>query len=179
MNKVLITGTGRCGTTFLIKLFTFLGLDTGYTKANYRKSVFNNCNSGMERSHKEKYTYLKNPTFLINMKDILSLYEKDLLVIIPIRSYEISSKSRLKHGLNNGGLWNAKNLDEQINFYHKSIANYMLDVVKYDIDTIFLDFERMVCDKHYLFERLSRIMQFENISFDVFSTEYDNSSKTC
>ena len=102
-----------------------------------------------------------------------------MLVIIPIRSYEISSKSRLKHGLNNGGLWNAKNLDEQITFYHKSIANYMLDVVKYDIDTIFLDFERMVCDKHYLFERLSRIMQFENISFDVFSTEYDNSSKTC
>ena len=29
MEKILITGTGRCGTTFLIKLFSFLGYNTG------------------------------------------------------------------------------------------------------------------------------------------------------
>ena len=29
MGKILITGTGRCGTTFLIQLFSHAGLDTG------------------------------------------------------------------------------------------------------------------------------------------------------
>ena len=35
--KILITGTGRSGTTFLIKLFTFLGFDTGFDKKNFSK----------------------------------------------------------------------------------------------------------------------------------------------
>jgi hypothetical protein len=37
--KILITGTGRCGTTFLIKLFTFLGFDTGFDKTNYQMNT--------------------------------------------------------------------------------------------------------------------------------------------
>ena len=47
-NKILISGTGRCGTTFLIKLFTFLEMDTGYSRENYEKHISTNCNSGME-----------------------------------------------------------------------------------------------------------------------------------
>lgn len=39
MEKILITGTGRCGTTFLIKLFTFLEFDTGYSKYNYTSFI--------------------------------------------------------------------------------------------------------------------------------------------
>ena len=34
MGKTLITGTGRCGTTFLIKLLTMLGLKTGIKNIN-------------------------------------------------------------------------------------------------------------------------------------------------
>ena len=44
MEKILITGTGRSGTTFLIKLFTFLEYDTGYTKLNYSNHISNNHN---------------------------------------------------------------------------------------------------------------------------------------
>ena len=40
MEKILITGTGRCGTTFLIKLFSFLEFDTGFTKNDYNKYIF-------------------------------------------------------------------------------------------------------------------------------------------
>ena len=50
MEKILITGTGRCGTTFLIKLFSFLDFNTGYNRNNYKLSIYSNCNSGMERS---------------------------------------------------------------------------------------------------------------------------------
>jgi hypothetical protein len=59
MEKILITGTGCCGTTFLIKLFSFLDFHTGYDRNNYEKFISNNCNSGMERQYKEKYYILK------------------------------------------------------------------------------------------------------------------------
>lgn len=55
MEKILITGTGRSGTTFLIKLFSFLNFNTGYNKNNYKQYISNNCNSGMERNYKENY----------------------------------------------------------------------------------------------------------------------------
>ncbi len=53
MEKILITGTGRCGTTFLIKLFSFLDFNTGYNRDNYNSSISVNCNSSMERSYKD------------------------------------------------------------------------------------------------------------------------------
>ncbi|MBS0264671.1 MAG: hypothetical protein JSS02_22240 [Planctomycetes bacterium] len=31
-HHIIITGTGRAGTTFLVRLFTYLGFDTGFTK---------------------------------------------------------------------------------------------------------------------------------------------------
>ena len=33
---LLISGTGRAGTTFLIKIFSFLGFDTGFNELNYK-----------------------------------------------------------------------------------------------------------------------------------------------
>jgi hypothetical protein len=51
MNKILITGTGRCGTTFLIKLFSFLNFNTGFNKDNYKVFIFSNCNSGLEKNY--------------------------------------------------------------------------------------------------------------------------------
>lgn len=45
-NQVIISGTGRAGTTFLIQLLTCLGFDTGF--ANVEAAIDPNCNAGME-----------------------------------------------------------------------------------------------------------------------------------
>ena len=80
MEKILITGTGRCGTTFLIKLFSFLDFDTGYNRNNYKLSISSNCNSGMEKTYKSNNRILhlwtfKTPTLTLkkykNVKSIL------------------------------------------------------------------------------------------------------------
>jgi len=70
MEKILITGTGRCGTTFLIKLFSFLNFNTGYDRNNYKLSISSNCNSGMERSYKDNYNVLKKPEFIADIENI-------------------------------------------------------------------------------------------------------------
>ena len=71
MEKILITGTGRCGTTFLVKLFSFLEFNTGFNKDNYIESIFTNCNSGMERDYTDNYYILKNPAFIENICEII------------------------------------------------------------------------------------------------------------
>ena len=177
MEKILITGTGRCGTTFLIKLFSFLGFYTGYNRDNYNLSISNNCNSGMERNYTENYYILKNPTFIKNIETIVK--DKSIKVkkvIIPIRDLNISAKSRVKHGKKNGGLWCANNEFSQINFYKDILTNYLFISTKYDINTIFIDFDKMISDKTYLFNKLKNILDEKNIRFDDFLLVYDEVS---
>ena len=177
MEKVLITGTGRCGTTFLIKLFSFLGFNTGYNQDNYKPYIISNCNSGMERNYKDNYYILKNPTFMSDIEKIIQ--DKSITiknVIIPIRDLNISAKSRVKHGYDAGGLWCANDKLSQINFYKNILTNYIFISTKYDINTIFIDFDRMINDKTYLFYKLKIILDEKNIGLDDFSLIYDEVS---
>jgi hypothetical protein len=177
MEKILITGTGRCGTTFLIKLFSFLDFNTGYNRDNYELSISSNCNSGMERSYNDNFNVLKNPTFIMDIENIskdTSITIKN--VIIPIRDLKTSAKSRVKHGKENGGLWNAEDELSQIDFFKNILTNYIFISTKYDIKTIFIDFDKMINDKTYLFNKFKNILDEKNIDLETFSSVYDEVS---
>ena len=178
MGKILISGTGRCGTTFLIKLFTFLGFNTGFNKNNYDNYIFTNCNSGMEKNYNETNYILKNPNFIEKIDDIIMDNIKIKYMIIPIRDYIESAQSRLNHGNDNGGLWQATNIENQVEFYNKIMANYLYSMVKYDINTIFLDFNMMISNSMYLYNKLKIILDEENISFEDFDINYIIASKS-
>jgi hypothetical protein len=45
-HHVIISGTGRAGTTCLVQVLTALGLDTGF--ADLTSAVHANCHAGME-----------------------------------------------------------------------------------------------------------------------------------
>jgi hypothetical protein len=187
MEKILITGTGRCGTTFLIKLFTFLEYDTGFTKDNYEKFIFTNCNAGMEKRYVDNHYILKNPYFLDNIHNII--HDKTISVkqiIIPIRNFEMSAKSRCNNVNKDknkclnvaGGFVFAKNEKEQLDYYNKIMSNYIYYMVKFNINTLFLDFDKMISDKKYLYDKLSHILSEKNITFETFSKIYNDVSKT-
>jgi hypothetical protein len=177
MEKILITGTGRCGTTFLIKLFSFLDFNTGYDRNNYKNSIFSNCNSGMERNYKENYNIIKNPSFIDDIENIAQDTSITIkYVIIPIRNLQLSAKSRLTHGENFGGLWCAKDELSQIEFYKNILTNYIIISTKYDINTICIDFDKMINDKIYLFNKLKNILDEKNIDLEKFSCVYDEVS---
>lgn len=179
MEKIFITGTGRCGTTFLIKLFTFLDLDTGYNKHNYKNFINNNCNSGMERKYNDLFSIIKNPHIIMNIPHIIK--DKNIKIkkiIIPVRDYIQSAKSRVSHQYNAGGLWFANDEKSQLSFYKHIMSNYIYYMTKYDIPTLFLDFDRMTTDKKYLYDKLSFILDEKNITFDMFSSVYDEVSLT-
>jgi hypothetical protein len=175
MDKILITGTGRSGTTFLIRLFTFLGYDTGFTRDNYMHHIAPNCNSGMEYPYTAPYYILKNPEFIANIETIINSNELNIkLIIIPIRNYSESANSRNNHGaLVCGGLWNAHDFDSQLNYYYKIMSNYIHSMVKHNIPTLFLDFNAMTQNKKYLYDKLKPVLDEKNILFDTFSNVYD------
>jgi len=174
MRKIYITGTGRCGTTFLIKLFTFLKYNTLFTKENYTNYIYENCNSGMETRYNCKADIIKNPKIIEDIgKIVLDKNVTIKAVIIPVRDYTQSAKSRVKHKNSYGGLWNAKDEQSQINFYNKIMANYIYYMTKYEINTIFLDFDKMISDKKYLFDKLNSILKEKNITFEQFEKVYD------
>jgi len=177
MSKILITGTGRCGTTFLIKLFTFLGFDTGFETKTYKQHISKNCNSGMEKSFTDKSYVLKNPSFIENIDKIISQNISIKYMIIPIRNYNDSAESRVKHGAGKpGGLLNASNKDEQLQFYYRIMANYLYYMTKYDINTIFIDFDKMITDKSYLYGKLKLILDEKNIDIATFNVYYEFAS---
>ena len=132
-----------------------------------------NKNCIFEKKYNDKNYILKNPSFINNIKQIVN--DKNIEIeyfILPIRDYEKSADSRVKHGRSSGGLWCAKNKEEQINFYYKIISTYMLYYIQYNIPTIFLDFEKMVSDKDYLFEKLLPILLKKNIKKEHFNMEF-------
>jgi hypothetical protein len=181
MEKILITGTGRCGTTFLIKLFSFLGFDTGYSRDNYKNYVFSNCNSGMEKNYDEKPYILKNPYFMTYIENIVKNTSiKIKTVIIPIRDLKESANSRVRNGGQNvaGGLWNAVDEESQIRFYKDILSNYIYISTKYEINTIYIDFDKMTTNKTYLFDKLKSILDEKNVDLETFSKVYDEVSIT-
>lgn len=184
MDKIFISGTGRCGTTFLMKLFTLLDYKTGYDKKTYLTHVFKNCNSGLEidptRNSKELEIF-KSPKLIADIDDILKKNKDWLklkLMIIPVRNYEKAAQSRVKHGHRRGGLWNAKDKQTQIRYYKNIIADYVHYMLKHNINTIFLDFDEMVSNKEYLYVNLKPLFMERNITFEKFSDAYDKASAT-
>ena len=176
MEKILITGTGRCGTTFLIKIFSFLGFDTGFNINNYNKFIYSNCNSGMEKQYKAKHYILKNPSFMGDIEKIVKDKKNITIktVIIPLRDLDASAQSRVNLGSGNaGGLWHANDKLSQINYYKDIISNYIIISTKYDLNTIFIDFDKMIKNKQYLFNKLKNILDEKNINFKTFSDIYE------
>ena len=133
----------------------------------------------MERHYYENYYILKNPDFI---NDIEKLIEEPSIkiktVIIPVRNYTISALKRVKFKNNPGGLWNANDLQSQLQFFKDIMSNYVYIMTKFDINTIFINFDKMTSDKKYLFNKLKPILDEKNIDFEKFSHVYDEVSIT-
>jgi len=174
--KILITGTGRCGTTFLMLIYSYLNQNTGWGQ-NAHTTLFKYCNSGLEKNLNSEQKILKSPTFLRNLGVKLSK-EKDYPiedVIIPIRDYNLSAKSRESYGKANGGLiGQCKNKEEQIRYDYQSIAMFLSTAAKYDISFTLLDFDKMVSDSNYLYNKIKHTL--DGVTLEQFKQAYTKAS---
>jgi len=171
MNRhhTIISGTGRAGTTFLMQLFTTLGLDTGYADAT--SGISSNCNAGMEwdiRSPDSHYL-VKSPWLCDYLDSVLA--DGDVVIdraIIPMRDLFSAAESRrdverrsdatlFPDGIH-GGLWHTVSPEKQEAVLIRQFYNILHTLTLHDIPTVLLHFPRIIGDPHYLFEKIRPVI---------------------
>jgi hypothetical protein len=179
-NKILITGTGRSGTSFLIQLMSFLDMDTGYDKdVTYEQHPphnIRNINAGLETQplSNKKVRIHKAPGFALEIDSIIKNHKLDH-VIVPIRNLQDSANSRVKAGL----LWGGSNdLQSQINYNSKLLYNLTHSLVRDDIPHTFIPFPEFIYDENIIYDKLEWLFKEYSISKEEYLSVFNKLSDT-
>lgn len=168
-SHVIISGTGRAGTTFLIQLLTYLGFDTGFKDIN--SHIHPNCNAGMEwdiRQPDAPYV-VKSPWLCDYLDDVLQSGEVAIEhAYIPIRDLFSAAQSRIDvekrtdrafypEGIP-GGLWHTDTPDTQESILEHQLYKLIHTVTKHDVPMTLLHFPRLINDPEYLFRKMTAVL---------------------
>ena len=201
-NKIIITGTGRCGTTFLVRLFTFMGFNTGFsTNPEHPNNLKNLGNPGLENwspcgaSHggilMSPAHAIKSP-YLCEIKYLVPLLAENIeleMLVVPIRnSLEVAKSRNARAGDRGGFRWalplihyGQEDLDGDrisIEAAHcdAAMAEFKINVSLKEWPCIYLDFEKMTTDEDYLYDSLKVLIEKYDISKSKFNESYANAT---
>jgi hypothetical protein len=173
-HKVIITGTGRAGTTFLVRLLGALGLDTGISERNFANKYFEQCNAGLEHEILDRKTpyIVKNPALCKTLGPALATGRFVIdHAYIPIRELDSVAASRAAvggvNGSRPGGLWCTSDAAKQGAVMGELFHQLVHTLVVNEIPHTFILFPRMVTDPAYTYQRLEFLMK-KGISFETF-----------
>ena len=195
---VVITGTGRTGTSFLVQLLTNLGLDTGFSPG--KMALFTGARAGLEqdiRATNPPYI-IKNPDFCDYAEEIIQ-NRKDITiehVFIPMRDLHAAAESR-RHVAKTakatltpdewakwdstprrtvpGGLWNGHDDRPQEIVLSEKHYNLTLALSDSDIPVTLMRYPRIVKDSRYLYRKLRPILQ--DIAYEQFWQVFNRTVK--
>jgi hypothetical protein len=193
---VVITGTGRAGTTFLVKLLTDLGLETGFSVDNMESVMSQIARAGLEYDLRQENSpfIIKDPSFCDYAAEVMR--RDDIIiehVVIPIRDLREAAESRryveklrvsrwsfikrLKHKFSPrviaGGLWHthSQKPGKQEEALLGKIYQLLLAIAEKNVPVTFMLFPKIVLDCPYLFDKLQPILQ--GITYESFSAVFD------
>lgn len=199
-NHVVIAGTGRAGTTFLIELLTALRLDTGV--ADGELLYFPAANAGLEFDFTAPDAWSKAPYIVKNPKfstALAGLIRRNVIkvdhLLLPVRDIGQASDSRIrlhragggmpplrrawkkirgKYGVP-GGLYDVKRAGDQEALLRHNLSELVATIAEFDIPSTIMQFPRIVDDEDYLFDKLSPI--FPTIERDEFAQAFREVSR--
>jgi hypothetical protein len=169
-HHVIISGTGRAGTTCLVQVLTALGLETGFT--DLTSAVHAHCQAGMEWniSHPNAPYFIKSPWLCDALADVLE--HEDMVIdhaLIPMRDLYTAAESRrdvtartdktLYPGAIPGGLWHTTNPEEQEAVLATQLYKLLYTLATRDIPLILLYFPRFIHDCDYLYRKIGFLLQ--------------------
>ena len=178
MKRILITGTGRSGTTLLVQILTALGFDTGYTLDEALNNVDPIARAGLEPNlrKEELAQVVKAPGQAEHIERLLQTEWFQLeAAILPVRELFAAAESRrnvfrlaMAAGKNPfkqpGSLWETENPTEQearlaIQFYR-----CFQPIVASRAPLHLIDFPGFVREEGYLYQSLRPIFEIRAIS---------------
>ena len=187
---VLITGTGRAGTTFLVQLLTNLGLETGFSKDNM--PIDKNARAGLENSllNPDAPYIVKHPTFIFRAEETLNANIEIEHVFIPMRNLYEAAESRRKvskEGLKQerfldrilyklnlkqipGALTQTRSARKQEKVLITALYDALLRLSDRPIPVTLMQYPRLTKDCDYLYDKLRPILK--EIDLDTFRSVY-------
>jgi len=187
-HHVIISGTGRTGTTFLVQLLTELGLDTGFS--DIHSHVHPHCNAGMELDIRDPNApYIVKSPWLCDYLDEV-LLQGDIVIdhaIVPMRDLHAAAQSRRdvitrvdpsSYGGPDkvpGGLWHTTRAEEQERILTEQLYKLMYALAKYDVPLVLLYFPRLAKDPEYLYRKLTFLLG--DISYSTFLAAFHRVSR--
>ena len=161
-SHIVITGTGRAGTTFLVQLFSCLGfktaLDSDYKYCEVSKAGLEN---DIRLKECQDLEVIKDPKFCDYVEEVI---ENDIPIrhiYIPIRELDQACKSReriQKTGIAYGCFWDANNIEEQELSLLNKFYKLLLSVSATNIPVTFIKFPKLVDSPFYLHEKLKPVI---------------------
>lgn len=184
---VIISGTGRAGTTFLVQYFTALGLDTGYTMDEVFEKPDPVSNAGLERSLgcADLPYIVKSPWFADQIANFLQSGRLQIAeAIIPMRDLYAAAESRrrvyqevaalgkdpLKYP---GTIWKTENPEEQELYLAMQFYKLIGPLVAHGIPIRFLHFPEFVHDHEALFAGLEPLLDQHGVSWRSSLSAYE------
>jgi len=168
-HHIIISGTGRAGTTFLVQLLTALGLETGFTDPT--AALYENCNAGMEwdiRDPDAPYI-IKNPLLCDYLDEVLANGQFIIdHAIIPVRDLYSAAESRRsvdKHtdrflfpDVVPGGLWHTDIPEQQEPVLANQLYRLIYTIGKRDIPLTLLHFPKFLENPDYLYRKIGFLL---------------------
>jgi hypothetical protein len=179
---VLISGTGRAGTSFLVQLLTRLGLDTGLQNGGLE--LFYPARAGLEcdiRAPNAPYI-VKSPWVCDYINEVLAdPFVRIDHAIVPVRAFAAAAASRAfvqnaATGSSDGeievpgGLWHTSRAAEQETVLRSQFTKLMEALVRHDVPVTPLWYPRLVRDPGYVYEKLAFL--FRGRDYVSFRTEF-------
>ena len=183
MGKIIITGPGRAGSSFLVQLLTRLGFDTGFEagKEPYHKKLRAGCEHRLLLDHNDMAhnrrimdagpRVLKGPEWGVRLKFLLreGIMEVDR-VLLPFRDLDVAAESRLSVGLDwmvDPTLTGLQRIEDQGNIHALCLGRTIEACIIYEIPCTILRFPLLVVNAEYCYQKLSVLGPIDRKDFNT------------
>ncbi len=162
---LIITGTGRAGTTLLVQVLTHLGFDTGYTPQAAMRKVDPISHAGLEPGLDTMADWpyvVKKPLLSLRLPKLVgSGALKVRSVIVPVRRLDAAAASRRRAaeaGAARGGEWLLRPGQTQEQALLEVNHALMCSLAELGLPHVLLAFPRHAEDAAYAFRQLAPIL---------------------
>ncbi len=174
--KVVICGTGRAGTTLLMRVFTQAGLDTGYNQKHLDRVAGNIGRAGLERMPNRRNLddlpqIIKTPRLTKRLPVLLKEQWFPIgLAIVPVRDLYQAAQSRIdvnaraeEKGIDPdkapGGLVGRNKDVDQHYLLAEQFYNTIQPLIEYEVPTLFVSFPKFAKDFEYFDRTVSASLE--------------------
>jgi hypothetical protein len=189
--RIIIAGTGRAGTTFLVQLFTALGFGTGFSLEDSLSGVDGISHAGLERGLVDEAApyVIKSPWFADHLAEALQDERiKIRAALIPIRDLFSAAESRRRvyreassRGLDPlnhpGSLWYTDEPQNQEDMLTRQFYKTIFPLIHFEVPIYLPEFPRLVRDPNYLFRSLQPLMEDHGVGHSEFLPAHERCAR--